>query len=181
MSFNDMCKWQYDASSDRLTVVLPNNTVVETMLSKQVLNGDGLTVTDFTLSDFDKVALFLDCLDPLQFPEEVTQRLAYSALACEHFLLPKQPQNWHFSIVDHPQPIEAPSLVQCFVQASQTPANLLVAHITENIADVILLEPQIMLARTALSFGEPFRISLNRLTPLEVKTEMSMDFVKQYA
>ncbi|OBW95701.1 hypothetical protein QV08_01725 [Gallibacterium salpingitidis] len=181
MSFNNMCKWQYDAVRDRLTALLPNYTIVETTLSKQVLNGDGLTTSNFALADLDKVAQFLDILEPLQFPEEINQRLAYSAIACEHFLLPKQPQNWFFTLLEGKQTVAEPSLARCFVNATQSWATLLVAYLEGNIANVIVLEQQLALPQTTLYFGDPFRINLNRLEPLMIEVEAPAMMFKQYA
>ncbi|MDA3978260.1 MULTISPECIES: cell division protein ZapC domain-containing protein [Gallibacterium] len=181
MLFNNMCKWRYDAVRDCLTAVLPNDTLVETTLTKQVLNGDGLTTSQFLLADLDKVALFLDLLEPLQFPEEICQRLAYSAIACQHFLLPKQPQNWFFRIVDDQQIVTEPCLARCFINAMESWANVLVANIEDNIAEVILLEQQVVLPPATYYFGHPFRIHLNRLEALMIEVEVPEMIFKQYA
>ncbi|MFC0323027.1 hypothetical protein ACFFHT_05575 [Gallibacterium melopsittaci] len=180
MLFNGVCKWSYDAVRDRLTAVLPNCTLIETTLSKSVLNGDGLATNDFSLADLDKVATFLDMLDPLQLPEEINQRLAYSAIACEHFLLPKQPQNWFFAVLNG-QTVTEPSLARCFINATQSWATLLVTNIEGNIANVILLEQNIVLPQLTYYFGDPFRINVNRLEALVIEVDVPEMMFKQYA
>ncbi|MFC0308429.1 hypothetical protein ACFFHK_01755 [Gallibacterium trehalosifermentans] len=180
MLFDNTCKWSYDAVRDRLTAVLPNHMIIETTLSKCVLNGDGLATSDLLLADLDNVATFLDVLEPLQFPEEINQRLAYSAIACEHFLLPKQPQNWFFTALNK-QVVTEPCLARCFINATQSWATLLVTNIEDNIASVILLEQHIMLPQLTYYFGDPFRINVNRLEALIIEVEMPEMMFKQYA
>lgn len=42
MAFDNKCKWSYDSERDRLTAILPNYTIIETTLNKEVLNRDGM-------------------------------------------------------------------------------------------------------------------------------------------
>ncbi len=56
----------YDSERDRLTAILPNYTIIETTLNKEVLNRDGMGSTSFEVDDFDLVNRFIDVLAPLQ-------------------------------------------------------------------------------------------------------------------
>lgn len=181
MAFDNKCKWSYDSERDRLTAILPNYTIIETTLNKEVLNRDGMGSTSFEVDDFDLVNRFIDVLAPLQLSEDICHQLAYSAVACRHFLLPKQQQNWFFSLLEQSQMPTDVGLAKCLISQSQMWATLLVADIEENIASVIVLDEQIKLPYSQLQFGDVFRININRLESLMIEVSAPQAIFQQYA
>ena len=181
MAFDNKCKWSYDSVRDRLTAILPNDTIVETTLNKNVLNRDGMGNSTFEVADFDLVNHFIDILSPLQLSEEVCHQLAYSAVACRHFLLPKQQQNWFFTLLEQSQMPTNIGLAKCLISQSQIWATLLITDIEGGIASVIVLDEQIKLPNSQFQFGDVFRININRLESLMIEVSAPQVIFQQYA
>ncbi|AWX13331.1 hypothetical protein CEP49_01600 [Mergibacter septicus] len=169
MFFDELCKWQYDADKDCLTVLLSSKNSVKTTLKKHHLNHMGLQQNTCDLPDFELFSDFMRQLEVLNFNYRDCEMLAYSAVAANRFLVPNQPKSWYF----HEQSTSLDpenKLARAMIKQDRRWCNFLIAAIDGVVATVLLLDNSLQLPGLTLSFGEPFRIFTNRLESSEVVT-----------
>lgn len=170
MFLQEFCRWQYEQESDSLFICLPSAKKVKTTLKQAHLNQDGQSQDNrCRLSDFIHYQLFFEQIEKLALPLEVSEQLAYSAIASQLFLLPIQPQSWHFDVVNTTENVEIGNIARVLHKQEQKWYDVLVTQIEQQIATVLLLDQSLPLSRRQLNFGEPFRIFCNRLVSFDIK------------
>lgn len=170
MFSEELCKWQYDADQDCLTILLSSKNIVKTTLKKKHLNHEGLQQSICELYDFNLFSKLITQLEYLNFNSRNREILAYSAVAASRFLIPNQPRSWFFQ--EQNNRITAnDTIVRAMVKQDNRWCNLLVAGIDGAVATVLLLDNGLQLPGLTLSFGEPFRIFVNRLEAVEIAAE----------
>lgn len=157
--------WQFNEMKERLALYAPNSKPVYTMLRRKMLNHDAFARQDCDLSDFALYPDIMHCLQPLVILQELKERIAYTAIACERFLIPNQPISWHFVQLDNGQPELQPEVTLAKVQVRATGdwVNVLQFKLDGNIAECLLLEPTLEIRGGNLKFGQPFRLFANRI------------------
>ncbi|MDG6894121.1 cell division protein ZapC domain-containing protein [Volucribacter amazonae] len=162
MGQQHFCQWQYNPVRGRLAILLPSKNLVFTTLTEKHLASDGFVNSPCSLVDFDDYNRFTQLLLACGFEQETLEILAYSAVATQHFLLPSQPKSWFFQPCGS-ENIEPQILAQVKIKQTGQWAMVLVTNIEGSVANCLWLENDLALTGLQLTFGEPFRIFVDRL------------------
>lgn len=177
------CQWQYNQAKRRLVVLLPSKNIITTTLSDKHLASQHFQPQSCSLADFSDYNLYHKLLLACGFEAKTAEILAYSAVATQHFLLPSQPKSWFFQPLNTEEfgTIQPQSLARLYVKQTQQWAMVLICHIDETVANGLWLENDLNLPGLTLSFGEPFRIFVDRLQPIAIDLNLATQYYQQSA
>lgn len=161
--------WQFSEMKERLAINHASSKPVYTMLKRNMLNSDAFQRQNCEIGDFDIFTDIMQCLKPLAISNQLKERIAFTIIACERFLVPNQPISWHFKKLSSQfSSQQTLSLAKLNLVATGDWINVLQFNIDGSIAECLSLEPRVEVAGLVLDFGQPFRIFANRLQQQEI-------------